>query len=98
MHNYNYTGCFYYTIGNIHPIFRSNLRAIQLLAVAKTCDIREYGCLSLLHQFVMEMNLIADVRKHYIYMLFSMIKSTFSIMYSCYDIRCNFVVCMYVKI
>ena len=48
-------------------MFRSNLRAIQLLAVAKTCDIREYGCSSLLDQFVKQMNLLADVSKYYAY-------------------------------
>ena len=56
-----YAGCFYYTIGNIHPIFRSNLWAKQLLAVAKTCEIRTYGCSSLLYQFIEDMNLIAEV-------------------------------------
>ena len=43
-----HAGCFYYTLGNICPIFRSNLRAIQLLAVAKTSDIHTYGCEALL--------------------------------------------------
>lgn len=56
-----YIGCFYYTIGNIRPMFRSNLRAIQLLAIAKTSDIRSYGCAKLLHEFIDQMNLLASV-------------------------------------
>ena len=52
-------GCFYYILGNIRPIFHSNLRAIQLLAVAKTHDIRTYGSKSLLQPFVEQMNLLA---------------------------------------
>ena len=54
-------GCFYYTLGNIRPIYRSHLRAIQLLAIAKTHDIRVYGCDSLLQQFVLQMNQLASV-------------------------------------
>ena len=54
-----HAGCFYYTLGNIRPIFRSNLRAIQLLAVAKTSDIRTYGCEALLQPFVQQMNLLS---------------------------------------
>lgn len=42
-------------------MFRSNLRAIQLLAIAKTNDIRSYGCTKLLHEFIDQMNLLADV-------------------------------------
>ena len=34
---------FYWTLGNIPPISRSRLSAIQLLGVVKTRDIREYG-------------------------------------------------------
>ena len=42
-------------------MFRSNLRAIQLLAVAKTSDIRTYGCKPLLEPFVEQMQRIGKV-------------------------------------
>ena len=38
-----FTGAFYFTIGNIHPKYRSSLKSIQLLAIAKTKLIKEYG-------------------------------------------------------
>ena len=57
-------GCFYYTIGNIRPIYRSHLRTIQLLAIAKTHDIRAYGFDSLLQQFVAQINQLASVSFH----------------------------------
>ena len=57
-----FLGCFYYTIGNIHPIYRSHLRVIQLLAVAKTHDIRVYGHNMLLQHFIKQINQLASVR------------------------------------
>ena len=36
-------GVFYYTLGNIRPMFHSRLQAIQLISVAKYLDIRQYG-------------------------------------------------------
>ena len=62
-------GCFYYTLGNIHPIFRSSLQAIQLLSVAKTSDIRTYGCEPLLKRFVEQMNTIGEVNTHHTILL-----------------------------
>lgn len=47
-----YIGCFYFTLGNIRPIYRSQLRAIQLLAVAYTSDIKTFGYKNLLQPFV----------------------------------------------
>ena len=45
---------FYYTLGNIPPHLRSNLNAIQLIAVAKSCDLRkESQCVGkLLRDFI----------------------------------------------
>lgn len=34
---------FYWILLNIHPAYRSTLHTIQLLAVAKSTDIRLYG-------------------------------------------------------
>lgn len=42
----------YYTLGNILHQFRSNLACMQLLAVAKTVDIRKFGTERLLSAFV----------------------------------------------
>jgi len=36
----NILGVFYYVLGNICPIFRSSLQCIQLIAEAKSSDIR----------------------------------------------------------
>ena len=36
-------GCFYFTLGNIHPKFQSTLKSIQLLAISKSKHIKEYG-------------------------------------------------------
>ena len=33
---------FYFTLANIRPAFRSQLHAIQLLAVAKTSEVRKH--------------------------------------------------------
>ena len=42
---------FYYTLENIRSMFRSSLKVIQLACVAKSSDIKEYGCDSLLKPF-----------------------------------------------
>jgi len=43
---------FYYTVGNIPPQFRSKLTAIQLLAIAKTKHVRQFGVEILLNDFL----------------------------------------------
>lgn len=52
LHNQITIGCFYFTLGNVLPIFRSQLRMIQLLAIAYTSDIRTYGYEKLLQPFL----------------------------------------------
>ena len=65
-------GMFYYTLGNIHPMFRSSLKVIQLACVAKSSDIKEYGCDSLLKAFFEQIKQLGQVmaccvkRKHFI--------------------------------
>ena len=38
-----YIGCFYFTLGNMRPQLRSSVKAIQLIALAKTSYINQYG-------------------------------------------------------
>ena len=47
---------FYYVLGNIRPVFRSTLQALQLICVAKTDDIKAYGCKTLLQPFLDQAN------------------------------------------
>ena len=58
-------GMFYYTLGNIHPMFRSSLKAIQLVCVAKSFDIKEYGCDSLLKPFFEQIKQLGQVMALY---------------------------------
>ena len=55
-------GIFYYTLGNIRPVFRSMLPSMQLLAIANAKDIHTFGCEALLQPFVDQMKLLAEVR------------------------------------
>ena len=52
---------FYYTLGNICPVFRSGLQAIQLIAVAKTSDIRLCGFDALIQPFINQVNILGKV-------------------------------------
>ena len=45
-------GCLFFTLGNIRPMYRSTLKAIWLLAVAKLQNINKYGIDSFLEPFV----------------------------------------------
>lgn len=36
-------GCYYYTLGNIHPSFRSTLSSIQLLCLVEVLILEKYG-------------------------------------------------------
>ena len=38
-----FLGCLYYTLGNIHPKFRSSLKCIQLLSIVRHSYVVEYG-------------------------------------------------------
>ena len=42
-------------------MFRSSLQSIQLLSVAKTADIRRYGCDTLLQPFIDQLNQLGTV-------------------------------------
>ena len=45
---------FYFTIGNIHPYYRSTIRHIYLLSIAYTLDIEKYGIDEVLKPFMDE--------------------------------------------
>ena len=50
-----------YTLGNIRPVFRSSLQAIQLLGVAKSSDMNQSARDILLRNFVQCMKLLSTV-------------------------------------
>jgi len=50
---------FYFTLSNIPPEYRSRLKAIQLLAIAKTKDVREFGVKTLLQDFLQTVSQLA---------------------------------------
>ena len=56
-----FAGVFYYVLGNIRPIFHSTTRNIQLLGIAKTADLKKYGCDKFLELFTQEINLLSKV-------------------------------------
>jgi hypothetical protein len=60
-HEYNYIGLFYYTLGNISPQYRSQLKAIQLLAVAKRPIIKKHGINCMLETFMEELAKLEQV-------------------------------------
>jgi hypothetical protein len=49
---------FYFTLGNIPPQYRSRMPAVQLLAVAKTTDMKIFGAKKLLKDFISTINLL----------------------------------------
>ena len=53
-------GIFLFTIGNLHPKFRSALKCIFLFAVAKTNDINKYSPDAILSPFVSDINTLAS--------------------------------------
>ena len=54
-------GCLFFTLGNIRPMYRSSLKAIFLLAVARSKDIDRYGIDLFLRPFVDDLkHLYAD--------------------------------------
>lgn len=48
----HYSGLVYYTLGNLDPKFRSSLKSIHLLSIAKYEHIVEYGIEELLKPVV----------------------------------------------
>lgn len=54
----------YYTLGNIHPKYRSKLAAIRLLAMAKSADLRQSGVDPLLNRIMEDLNKLHGVEVH----------------------------------
>ena len=53
--------CFYYTLGNIRPAYRSSLTSIFVLAVAKSSLLLEFTADAILERFVQQMNILSQV-------------------------------------
>ena len=59
----NFLGCLYYTLGNIHPKFRSSLKSIQLLSIVKYSCIVDYGIDVILEPVVEAIMKLEQVKK-----------------------------------
>ena len=59
---FSFLGVFYYTLGNIDPEHRSQLKAMQLLAIAKRPVIKKYGCNEVLRTFMTQLGQLEQVR------------------------------------
>ena len=60
---YFYLGVVYYTLGNINPKYRSQLDAIQLLAIATSPVIKKYGIDAILEPFLDDLQYLEQVNK-----------------------------------
>ena len=49
------------------PVFHSSLSAIQVMGIARTQDIKNFGCEALLCSFINDMENLASVSIHKIY-------------------------------
>ena len=54
-------GMFYYMLGNLSPYLRSQIRAIQLLAVCKTQVVERYGVDVILESFMNDLKILEEV-------------------------------------
>jgi hypothetical protein len=57
----SFIGVIYFTIGNIAPKHRSQLNAIQLLAIATSPIIKKYGIDALLEPFMEDLQSLEQV-------------------------------------
>ena len=51
---------FYWTLLNIHPAHRSTIHSIQLLAIAKSGDIRSHGMDMILAPIIKDLKTLAE--------------------------------------
>ena len=56
-----YVALFYYTVGNISPKHRSNLKFVQLLAILKSNQLKKYGISAVLQSFMDDLNQLESV-------------------------------------
>lgn len=54
-------GVFMYSLGNIHPKHRSQLKTLQIFALVETPILNRYGFQKILHRFVHDMNELSSV-------------------------------------
>ena len=52
-----YVGCYYFTLGNINPIYRLSLNPIQLLSLVEAPVLEQYG-----HDKILQLA-ITDIKK-----------------------------------
>lgn len=55
-------GCFYFSLGNVHPKFRSKLAFIQLLAVVNCPLLHYHGIDKVMEKMVDDLKLLEEVR------------------------------------
>ena len=60
-HDYDYAGIFYYQLGNLSPYLRSQLKSIQLLAIAKAPVVVKYGSDTILEPFMQDLKMLEQV-------------------------------------
>ena len=59
-----HTGLFYFVLANIHPRYRSSLKAIQLVAICKNEYLKTYGIFTVVQHFVKDIKKLEQVRGH----------------------------------
>ena len=62
-----YIGCFYFTLGNLSPKYRSTLKSIQLLALIKNVHIKKYGIESVLECITCDIKKLEKVNDSKVY-------------------------------
>ena len=61
MHMHRFPGLFYYILGNLSPSYRSNLKCIQLVAIAELSVIVKYGSNKILEAFMADIKELEEV-------------------------------------
>ena len=57
-----FAALFYYTLGNISPMYRSRLKSIQLLAITKSSVLQAYGADCILKNVMEDVKQLEQVR------------------------------------
>lgn len=57
----NCIGCYYYIIGNIHPKYRSSLKAIQILSLVEIPVLEKHGHDKVLKKAVEDIKQLEEV-------------------------------------
>lgn len=58
----SFAALFYYTLGNISPQYRSQIKCIQLLAITKSSILKAYGVDCVLENFMKSVKQLEQVR------------------------------------